>query len=113
MLRRDIGVGRARRRAARAGDQEVGVAEAGDRVAAEVTPDQTSVRLRPSSEASVFCRVGPVRSCHNPKIRNEERPDSSRTAPNPSSLSNSRVAAQRDRLLPGAEAATASSWSSF
>ncbi len=46
---------------------------------------------------------------HNPKIRKEERPESSRTASKLSSRSNSRLAAQRDSFEPGAEAGTASS----
>jgi transposase-like protein len=46
---------------------------------------------------------------HNPNIRKDDRPDSSRTASKFSRRSNSRVAAQRDRVLPGAEAGTASS----
>ena len=58
-------------------------------------------------------RCARPRHGHNPNIRNEVRPESSRTAPKFSSRSNSRVAAQRERLLPGAEAGKASSSSSF
>lgn len=76
-------------------------------------PDQTVHR-----PAETFWRCGVTvsrsyRPPHNLNIRKEERPDSSRTASKLSSRSNSRVAAQRDRVLPGAEAGKASSFSNF